>query len=102
MPAPSLCTSMCNSETIFEKYNRAICRDLRAEKLRRILAPFTFDGTECHRVINAELRDPENEPAASNIRHATVSQYRDTVPVDAVIEVVGKAVELTWAPADDK
>jgi hypothetical protein len=62
----------------------ALCRDQFAEKLRRALAPFCFDGTECHGVINAELRGPENEPAASNIRHANVSQYRDTIPRDAV------------------
>jgi hypothetical protein len=64
-----------------------------AERLRRVLAPFTFDGTEVHNTINSELRNPEDEIAASNIRHVNVSQYRDTVPVDAVIEVVGKWLE---------
>ena len=62
--------------------------------MRRILAPFTFDGSECHRVIDAELRgSPENEFAASNIRHANVSQYQGTVPVDAVVETVLKFAE---------
>jgi hypothetical protein len=81
-------------KTIFQNYGAAVCRDQQlAERLRYLLEPFTFDGSEIHRVINAELRGPENEIAASNIRHANVSQYQGTVPVDAVIEVVGKWLE---------
>jgi hypothetical protein len=102
MSAPPIKQAMSEFKTIFQNFGAAICRDQFAEKLRRLLEPFCFDGTECHGVINAELRGPENEIAASNIRHVNVSQYRDTVLVDAVVEVVGKAVELTWAPADDK
>jgi hypothetical protein len=77
----------------FQKFSAAVCRDQLAEKLRRALKPVTFDGSECHRVINSELQGVENEITASNLRHATTSQYHDTVPVDAVIEVVGKWLE---------
>jgi hypothetical protein len=86
-------TPMSEFKTIFRNYSAAICRDQLAEKLRRALEPFCFDGTECHGVINAELRGPENEIAASNIRHVKVSQYRDTVPLDAVIEIALKFAE---------
>ena len=61
-----------------------------SEKLRNALEPFCFGGTECHGVVNVELRGPENEIAASNIRHAIVAQYHDTVPLDAMIEIIGK------------
>ena len=85
---------MPDLETIFRNFGAAVCRDQQlAERLRYLLAPFTFDGSECHRVINAELRGPENEIAASNIRHANVSQYQGTVPVDAVVETVLKFAE---------
>jgi hypothetical protein len=63
------------------------------EKIISALKRVTFDGTECHGVINAELRGPENEVAASNIRHVNVSQYQGTVPVDAVVETVLKFAE---------
>ena len=76
-----------------------VCRDELAEKLRCLLERFAFDGTECHGVTNAELRGPENEVAASNIRHVNVSQYQDTAPIDAVIEVVGKWLEDEGHPA---
>jgi hypothetical protein len=62
--------------------------EIITEKLFRALAPFLFDGSECFRTINAELRGPENEIAASNVRHAVLSQYRNTIPADVVIEVV--------------
>jgi hypothetical protein len=70
----------------FRKFGAAVCRDQLTAKLRQ----FCFDGTECHRVVNAELQGPEHEIAASNIRHANLSQYRDTIPINAVIEIVGK------------
>jgi hypothetical protein len=69
---------------IFQKYD-----DARAQRRLRALAPYIFDGTEVHRVVNLELRGLENEIAASNIRHAIQSQYRNTIPVDVVIEIVG-------------
>jgi hypothetical protein len=77
----------------FQNFSAADCGDQLAEKLRRLLQPFCFHGTECHGVINAELRGPENEVAASNIRHVIVSQYQGTAPIDVVIEVVGKWLE---------
>jgi hypothetical protein len=63
------------------------------EKLIAALERFTFDGTECHRVIDAELKNHEDEIAASAIRHANVSQYQGTVPIDAVVETVLKFAE---------
>jgi hypothetical protein len=76
-------------KTIFRNYSAAICRDQRrVEELRRALEPFCFDGSECDHVINAELRGLENEIAASAIRHSVLSQYRDTIPRDAVLELV--------------
>jgi hypothetical protein len=65
-----------------------LCRHARDERLLRVLARYTFDGTELHAVVDRELRDPENEIAAANLKHAIVSQYRDTVPLDAAIEIV--------------
>ena len=85
----------------FRNYSAAICHDQLAEKLRRALEPFTFDGTEIFRTIDIELPGPENEIAAANLRHAALAQYRDCIPRDAVLEVVCRAVERTWAPADD-
>jgi hypothetical protein len=74
----------------FDKYAAAIGRDQRVAKL---LLACCFDGSECHDVVNAELRGPENEIAASNIRHAIVSQYRDTIPLDIVVEIVAGLLE---------
>jgi hypothetical protein len=72
---------------------RELRNDLRAEQLRRALEPYLFDGTEAHRVIDAELRGLEHEIAASAIRHAVLSQFRNTIPFDVVIEIVGKLFE---------
>ena len=63
------------------------------DKIISALERVTFDGSECHAVVNTELKNPEHEIAASNIRHAILSQYRDTVLVDAVIEIVGRLLE---------
>jgi hypothetical protein len=77
----------------FRNYGAAICRDQFAAKLLRALEPFCFDGTELHRVIDSELRGPENEIAASNLRHASTSQYGGCIPADAIVEVVGKLLD---------
>jgi hypothetical protein len=46
----------------FRTFGAAMCRDQEfAQRLLGALEPFTFDGTEIHRVIDAELRGPENE-----------------------------------------
>ena len=74
---------------IFQTYGEKLCTDLLREQLRQ----FTFDGSECHAVVNTELKNPEHAIAASNIRHAILSQYRDTVPVDVVIEIVSKLLD---------
>jgi hypothetical protein len=65
------------------------CRDQLVEKLRKV----TLDGSEIFHIVDAELKNAEDEIAASNIRHAILSQYRDVVPLDAVIEVVGEWLE---------
>jgi uncharacterized membrane protein len=72
----------------FQEYNRQICRHARDERLLRLLAQCTFDGAELHRVVDRELRGPENEIAAANLKHAIVSQYHDTIPLDAAIEII--------------
>ena len=68
-------------------------RGLHEEKLRRALTPYAFDGTEIHRVVDLELRGLELEIVASNIRHAIVSQYRQTVPLEVVIGIVATLAE---------
>jgi hypothetical protein len=64
----------------------------RAERLLRVLAQYTFDGTEIHHIVDHELRGLGHEIAQSNIRHAIVSQYRDTVPIDLVIKTLMAAL----------
>ena len=78
---------------ILQNFGTGISRDRRREKLLRALAPYAFDGTETHRIVDLELRGLENQIAASNIRHANVSQYRDCVPVDAAVEVIAELLE---------
>jgi hypothetical protein len=75
------------------KFAAKMARGSHEEKLLHALAPYTFDGTEIHRVVDLELRGLELEIAASNIRHAIVSQYRQTVPLEVVIEIVATLAE---------
>ena len=84
---------MGNLAKILQNYQAGISKDQRLEKLYRALAPYLFDGSECSRTINAELPGPENEIAASNIRHANLAQFCDCVPVDIILEVVGKLLD---------
>lgn len=56
--------------------------------LLRALARHAFDGAELHRAVDRELGDHENAIAAANLKHAIVSQYRDTIPIDAAVEIV--------------
>jgi hypothetical protein len=77
----------------FQKYAGQIERDQRMARLLRAMTRYAFDGTETDRVINAELRGLENEIAASAIRHAVVSQFRNTIPLDAVIEIAMALLE---------
>ena len=74
---------------IFLKHAEQIARQARAERVLRALAQYTFDGTEVHWVVDRELPGLENAIVASSIRHAIQAQYRDTVPIDAVVEIVG-------------
>jgi hypothetical protein len=78
---------------VFQKYAEQMERDQHLARLLRAIARYAFDGTELHRTVNAELHGLENEITASNLRHAIKAQYRDTVPLDAVIEIVGKLLE---------
>jgi hypothetical protein len=81
--------------TIFRNYGAAIGKDQhRVEALRRILARFTFDGTECHRIIDSELRGLENELTASAIKHKIQSQFHDCIPIDAVLMALLETGEL--------
>jgi hypothetical protein len=73
----------------FRKFGTAVHRDQLIAKLCQL----SFDGSECFGIVAAELHDPELEHAASAIRHAILSQYRDCVPVDAVLEIVGELLE---------
>ena len=84
---------MSNLARIFQNYGAGISRDQRLEKLLRALEPFLFDGSECFRTINAELSGPEHEIAASNIRHAVLSQYRNCASADIILEIVGKLLD---------
>jgi hypothetical protein len=61
---------------------------LQHPELLRALARYAFDGTELHRAVDRELRGPENEIVAAALKHAIVAQYRDTIPLDAAIEIV--------------
>ena len=72
---------------------RALASPKQANEVRRRHSRPVPGTPDKDRAINAELRGSENEIAASNLRHATTSQYRDTVPVDAVIEIVSKLLD---------
>jgi len=63
------------------------------EKIISALERVTFDGTELHGVIDSQLPDPELELAASAIRHSVLAQYGGTVPISAVVEIVGRLLE---------
>jgi hypothetical protein len=68
-------------------------RTIIPEWLLRRLTKHSFDGSEVHGVVERELRGPENEIAASAIRHAIVAQYRETIPVDAVVEIIAELLD---------
>ena len=82
MPAPHRIT-MCNSETIFDKYNRAICRD----QLRRRLQVLCADGTELFCAIDHALPGLESAATAAVIKAAVKACYAGSVPLDAVVEI---------------
>ena len=77
----------------FKNYGEAVNADQRIQRLLDALTPYLFDGTETFRTINAELRDPENEIAASNIRHAVLSQYRNCASADIIVEIISKLLD---------
>jgi hypothetical protein len=81
---------MCHSETIFEKYNRAICRD----QLRRRLEVLCADGTELFGVVDHALPGLENAAAAATIKAASKSNYAGSILIDVVVERVMAFLEI--------
>jgi hypothetical protein len=79
---------------VFQKYAEQSERDQRLARLLRAITRHAFDGTELHGVVNASLPGLENELIASNLRHAILAQYRDTVPLDVVIVALLETEEL--------
>jgi hypothetical protein len=78
-----------NLDRILEAHRRKVAESLLAE-LRRALVQHAFDGCECHSIIRRELRGLELEAASSSIQYAVRARFRDCVPIDVAIEVVGK------------
>jgi hypothetical protein len=64
------------------------------DRIRRALAPYTFDGTEAVEriltLVNSPARPYELRAA---IRGILERQYRDTVPVAAVVDYMGDESE---------
>jgi hypothetical protein len=72
---------------IFENYNAALCRNLRGEKLRRILSAHCHDGTEVHGAVDHALPGIENTTAVKMIKAAVESQYANSISIDTVIDL---------------
>ena len=70
---------------------REVCGAWR--RLRDALAPHAFDGTEAHHAINGALPGIENELVAAALKKFLVVKYRDTISVDAAIEVMLRLLE---------
>jgi hypothetical protein len=79
---------MRNLVTIFQNYNAAICKELRAEKLRRLLYAHCHDGTEVHGAVDHALPGIENTTAVKMIKAAIESQYANSISVGAAIELL--------------
>jgi hypothetical protein len=77
----------------FRKNTSIAMNNITSEKLIGAAASITFDGTEIFAVVDSQLHDPELALAAAAIRHAILSQYRGCVPVDAIVEIVGRLLE---------
>jgi hypothetical protein len=76
---------MCR-ETIFDRYGAAICRDMRAEELRRLLIPHCHDGSENHGAVDRALLGLEHSSAAATIKAANESKYANTIDINTAIE----------------
>jgi hypothetical protein len=63
------------------------------EKLHRVLSAQAFDGTEVHSAVDHQLRGLENEVVAANIKCSIEPQYRNVIPLDAAIEIIGKLLD---------
>jgi hypothetical protein len=79
---------MSELETIFGNYAREMCSFPHADRLYRALLEAIFDGTEAYHIIDRALPGLENETAAVKIKHAVLVQYKDTIPVSTVIEIM--------------
>jgi len=83
---------------LFQKYAALVCRDQHREKLRRLLAQYAYDGSEIHGAIDRASPGLELELAATKIKAAIEAKYKDSIPLDAVIEIVAETLnggELT-------
>jgi hypothetical protein len=63
------------------------------EKMIAALTQAAFDGTETFSTINSELKNYEDELAASAIRHAVLAQYQNCIPTSIAIEIVTRLLE---------
>jgi hypothetical protein len=67
---------------------------LDVDELRRALEAHARDGTELHGVVDRELRGLELENPAGRIKGAIEEHYRDSIPVDAAVEIIAKYFEI--------
>jgi hypothetical protein len=81
----------------FLTYSEKLCNLAREERLRRAFAAHCHDGTEIHHVVDHELVGLEHGVTAMTIKRAIEAKYKNSVPLDAVIEIICELVELTWA-----
>ena len=84
-------------ENVLKGYSAQMCRLSREDKLRRAFAPHCFDGSELYDVIDQELCGLEHAAAAAAIKAAVKQKYQDVVPLDAIVEIIAKLMEITWA-----
>jgi hypothetical protein len=69
-----------------------------SRETRKALAPYCFDGTEVHPVVDQELRGLENQATAQKIKRAIEARYRNTVLLDTVVEQIGEFFDLGFGP----
>ena len=85
-------------QNMFLKHAELIDRDQRMARALRMLEQHTLDGTETFRTIAIECRGIENAAAETNIRHAVLATYRNTVPVDLVLEILAGLLDSEDVP----
>jgi hypothetical protein len=87
------CEAKQSAPEQLDLFDHKAVNDAVGEKLGQSLATHTFDGTEIHRAVDIELRGLGNETAAVKIKAAIEAKYHGAVPLDAVIEIVGKLLD---------